>query len=108
MSRSLSTDLDRNLFTPDPIPVDPDTSGSSSDHILPQSPDRDSLTDSPFIVKPYPTRRQLARSPVTDSPTQRHVEGVYDRFLMATSGVKRVGKGYQSCHVKPVSTGVPS
>ena len=108
MSRSLSTDLDRNLFTPDPIPADPDTSGSSSDHILPQSPGHDSLTDSPFIVKPYPTRKQLARSPVMDSPTQRHVEGVYDRFLMATSGVKRVGKGYQSCHVKPVSTGVPS
>jgi len=44
-----------------------------------------------------------------DSPTQRHVEGVYDRFLMASSGVKRVGKGYQSCHVRPVfSTGKSS
>jgi serine/threonine-protein kinase GIN4 len=74
----------------------------------PQSPDRDSLTDSPFIVQPYPTRKQLVRSPAMDSPTQRHVEVVYDRFLMATSGVKRVGKGYQSCHVKPVSTGTPS
>ena len=107
-SRSLSTVFDRNLFTPDPIPADPDTSGSSSDHISPQSPDRDSLTDSPFIVRPYPTRKQVVRSPTMDSPTQRHVEGVYDRFLMATSGVKRVGKGYQSCHVKPVSTGPPS
>jgi serine/threonine-protein kinase GIN4 len=108
-SRSLSTVLDRDLFTPDPVPAaDPDTSGSSSDHISPQSPDRDSLTDSPFVVQPYPTRKQIARTAAMDSPTQRHVEGVYDRFLMATSGVKRVGKGYQSCHVKPVSTGVPS
>jgi len=39
-----------------------------------------------------------------DSPTRRDLEGVYDRFLMATSGVKRVGKGYQSYHVKPIST----
>ncbi|KAN0135253.1 hypothetical protein V8E53_006818 [Lactarius tabidus] len=107
-SMSLSTVLDRNLFTPDPIPVDPDTSGSSSDLMSPQSPDRDSLTDSPFVVEPYPTRKQAVRSPAMDSPTQRHVEVVYDRFLMATSGVKRVGKGYQSCHVKPVSTGPPS
>ncbi|KAF8262824.1 hypothetical protein EI94DRAFT_655407 [Lactarius quietus] len=107
-SLSVNTVLDRNLFTPDPIPADPDTSGSSSDHMSPPNPDRDSLTDSPFIVQPYPTRKQLVRSPAMDSPTQRHVEVVYDRFLMATSGVKRVGKGYQSCHVKPVSTGAPS
>ena len=39
-----------------------------------------------------------------DSPTRRDLEGVYDRLLMATSGVKRVGKGYQSSHVKPIST----
>ncbi|KAH9018435.1 hypothetical protein EDB85DRAFT_617178 [Lactarius pseudohatsudake] len=108
-SRSLSTVLDRNLFTPDPItPADPDTSESSSGHVSPQSPDRDSLMDSPFVVQPYPTRKQLVPSPAMDSPTQRHVEGVYDRFLMATSGVKRVGKGYQSSHVKPVSTSVSS
>ena len=107
-SRSLSTVLDRNLFTPDPIPADPDTSGSSSDFMSPQSPDRDSLTDSPFVVQPYPTRKQLVQSPAMDSPTQRHVEVVYDRFIMATSGVKRVGKGYQSSHVKPVSTSLPS
>ena len=74
----------------------------------PQTLDRDSLTDSPFVVQPYPTRKQLVCSPAMDSPTQRHVEVVYDRFLMATNGVKRVGKGYQSCHVKPVSMGTPS
>lgn len=39
-----------------------------------------------------------------DSPTRRDLEGVYDSLLMATSGVKRVGKGYQSSHVKPIST----
>jgi len=38
-----------------------------------------------------------------NSPTRRDLEGVYDRLLMATSGVKRVGKGYQSRHVKPIS-----
>jgi serine/threonine-protein kinase GIN4 len=29
------------------------------------------------------------------------MEGVYDRYLMATSGVKRVGKGYQSDYIPP-------
>ncbi len=33
------------------------------------------------------------------SPARRHLEGVYDRFLMATTGVKRLGKGYQSDNV---------
>lgn len=36
------------------------------------------------------------------SPGRRHVEGVYDRFLMATTGVKRVGRGYQSDNRGPV------
>jgi serine/threonine-protein kinase GIN4 len=88
------------------MPMHPDTSESSSDHITPHSPARNSLTDSPFVVQPYPPRQQTVTSPALDSPTQRHVEGVYDRFLMATNGVKRVGKGYQSCHVKPVSANV--
>ena len=88
------------------MPVDPDTSGSSSDRMSPQIPDRDSLTDSPFVVQPYPTRKVC--SPAMDSPTPCHVEIVYDHFLMATNGVKRVGKGYQSCHVKPILTDTPS
>jgi len=100
---SLSAVLDRDLFTPDPAPINPDTSESSSGH----SPTRNSLTDSPFIVHPYPSRKQAVTTPDIDSPTQRHIEGVYDRFLMATSGVKRVGKGYQSCHVKPISINSP-
>ena len=103
---SLSVVLDRDLFTPDPVPKDPDTSESSSDHVTANSPARDSLTDSPFLVHPYPSRNQAMTPPVIDSPTQRRLEGVYDRFLMATHGVKRVGRGYQSCHVKPVSINV--
>jgi serine/threonine-protein kinase GIN4 len=101
---SLSTVLDRDLFTPDPVPTDPDTSGSSDNHATAHSPGRDSLTDSPFLVHPYPSRKQAATPP--DSPTRRDLEDGYDRLLMATSDVKRVGKGYQSCHVKPISTNV--
>jgi serine/threonine-protein kinase GIN4 len=104
---SLSAVLDRDLFTPDPAPMDPDTSGSSDNHATAHSPGRDSLTDSPFVVHPYPSRKQAATPPAMDSPTRRDLEGVYDRLLMATSEVKRVGKGYQSCHVKPISTNMP-
>jgi serine/threonine-protein kinase GIN4 len=105
---SLSAVLDRDLFTPDPVQLDPDTSESSSDHVAAHSPGRNSLTDSPFVVHPYPSRRQAVASPDLDSPARRDVEGVYDRFLMATNGVKRVGKGYQSCHVRPIAKNVPS
>ncbi|KAK0504145.1 hypothetical protein EDD18DRAFT_1099375 [Armillaria luteobubalina] len=38
---------------------------------------------------------------IPDSPSQRRLEGVYDRFLMATSSVKRLGKGYQSDNPVP-------
>jgi len=104
----LSAVLDRDLFTPDPAPIDPDTSESSSDQLSPHSPGHNSLTDSPFLVHPYPARKQAVTSPSTDSPTRRDLEGAYDRFLMATSEVKRVGKGYQSCNVKPIPTSVSS
>jgi hypothetical protein len=62
------------------------------------------LTSSPFHVEPYPVRKSTSQIP--DSPYQRRVEGVYDRFLMATSGVKRLGKGYQSDNVGPVGNSV--
>ena len=101
----LSTVLDRDLFTPDPVPVDPDSSGSSNDLATAHSPN--SLTDSPFLVHPYPSRKQAVIPPAMDSPTRRDLEGAYDRLLMANSGVKRVGKGYQSRHVKPISINVP-
>jgi serine/threonine-protein kinase GIN4 len=105
---NLSAVLDRDLFTPDPLPMDPDSSGSSNDHATAHSPGRNSLTDSPFLVHPYPSRKQTVTPPAMDSPTRRDLEGTYDRLLMATSGVKRVGKGYQSCHVKPISTNMSS
>lgn len=103
---NLSAVLDRDLFTPDPVPIDPDSSWSSNDHATAHSPARNSLTDSPFVVHPYPSRKQAVTPPAMNSPTRRDLEGVYDRLLMATSGVKRVGKGYQSCHVKPISTNI--
>lgn len=53
------------------------------------------LTASPFHVEPYP-QRKFGDTIVLNSPDRRRVEGVYDRFLMSTTGVKRVGKGYQS------------
>lgn len=62
----------------------------------------DELTSSPCIVEPYPVRQ---RDPtLLDSPAQRRIEGVYDRFLMASTGVKRVGKGYQSEVSGPLQT----
>lgn len=57
----------------------------------------DELTASPLVVEPYPPRPTTGlASPIPDTPSRHRLEGVYDRFLMATSGVKRVGKGYQS------------
>ncbi|KAJ7195517.1 hypothetical protein GGX14DRAFT_376958 [Mycena pura] len=64
----------------------------------------DDLTSSPYHVEPYPARKPSAQlAPAPDSPSLRRLEGVYDRFLMATTGVKRVGKGYQSDNSGPVS-----
>ncbi|KAI9568574.1 hypothetical protein HD554DRAFT_2022186, partial [Boletus coccyginus] len=61
----------------------------------------DDLDSSPYHVEPYPPRK-LGEQVILESPDRRHLEGVYDRFLIATSGVKRVGKGYQSDNLKPV------
>ena len=65
----------------------------------------DGLNSSPYHVKPYPLRKSGEQVTI-NCPDRRHLEGVYDRFLMATSGVKRVGKGYQSENTKPVHTTV--
>lgn len=68
------------------------------------------LDASPLHVEPYPPRPASMQTPPPDSPTQRRIEGVYDRFLMATSGVKRLGKGYQSDNTGAVSmttSGIP-
>ena len=63
----------------------------------------DELTSSPCHVEPYPQRVKGSQdAPIPDTPSRHRIEGVYDRFLMATSGVKRLGKGYQSDNAGPV------
>ncbi|TFY76275.1 hypothetical protein EWM64_g7738, partial [Hericium alpestre] len=69
-----------------------------------KSPGNDSLTASPFHVQPYPARAPPRETPTMDTPTRHRVEGIYDRFLMATSGVKRVGRGYQSDNYAPTAS----
>ena len=74
------------------------------DTTLPRSKslDIDHLASSPVHVEPYPPRKSDGAPPaVTDTPSRRRAERVYDRFLMASSGVKRVGRGYQSDNVGP-------
>jgi len=61
----------------------------------------DDLCSSPYHVEPYPERKITFSDGLPDTTQQRKLEGVYDRFLMATSGVKRVGKGYQSDFIPP-------
>ncbi|KAF9242662.1 hypothetical protein BU15DRAFT_43932, partial [Melanogaster broomeanus] len=61
----------------------------------------DDLNSSPYHVEPYPPRKFVDQVAL-DSPDRQRLEGVYDRFLMATSGVKRLGKGYQSDNFRPV------
>jgi hypothetical protein len=91
--------LDKSVFIAPPISAQED----SSVPIVSPEKSFNSLTASPFHVEPYPPRRSSAQNiPVPDTPSQRRVESVYDRFLMATSGVKRLGKGYQSDNTGPV------
>ncbi|KAJ7625320.1 hypothetical protein DFH06DRAFT_1304939 [Mycena polygramma] len=99
-SPRLSDVLDRSLFIASPTRKTFDEEDRS--HTVERS--FDELTSSPFHVEPYPARKANApAAPVPDSPNLRRLEGVYDRFLMATTGVKRVGKGYQSNNSGPVS-----
>ncbi|KAI0061549.1 hypothetical protein BV25DRAFT_1916896 [Artomyces pyxidatus] len=100
----LSAVVDRNLFIAEPVKTSvPETPAPSIQVTVEGRTGHDSLTASPFVVQPYPPRERATASPTIDSPTQRRVEGVYDRFLMATSGVKRVGRGYQSDNIGPIS-----
>ncbi|KAA1475650.1 hypothetical protein DENSPDRAFT_883723 [Dentipellis sp. KUC8613] len=109
----LSAVVDKSLFLAEPsakpdLPAMPATPAhtiqiSSSNSTPVAAAANDSLTASPFHVEPYPARAaRITESPVMDSPTRHRVEGIYDRFLMATSGVKRVGRGYQSDNVGPM------
>ncbi|KAJ3528926.1 hypothetical protein NM688_g7927 [Phlebia brevispora] len=90
------------LVGKDALKRDPAVKKSMNERLTPITKN-DDLTSSPLHVEPYPPRpvSQIALS--MDSPAKRHVENVYDRFLMSTTGVKRVGKGYQSDNKGPVS-----
>ncbi|KAL1760194.1 hypothetical protein FB107DRAFT_270243 [Schizophyllum commune] len=68
----------------------------------------DELTSSPLHVEPYPARQSRTPDPLPDTPCRKRVEQVYDRFLMSSSGVTRLGKGYQSDARRPVSNTVSS
>ncbi|KAF8887180.1 hypothetical protein BD779DRAFT_1528545 [Infundibulicybe gibba] len=100
-SPRLSAVLDRSLFIATP-PLSRESREEPEMHdISPRHQSFDELTSSPLHVEPYPPRKSCNLE-VPESPVQRRLEGVYDRFLMATSGVKRVGKGYQSDNAGPV------
>ena len=97
--------LDRNLFIAPLLTSRDDLLDSksiSSEQVRETS--LDDLSSSPYhYVEPYPQRKRGSRDiPLPDTPTRHRIEGVYDRFLMATSGVKRLGKGYQSDNAGPV------
>ncbi|TBU59232.1 hypothetical protein BD310DRAFT_948155 [Dichomitus squalens] len=93
----LSTVVDKNLFISSPIQKVADEAAPRS---TPQSQrSKDALTESPLHVDTYPTKTAPKESIAIDTPAKRHLEGVYDRFLMSTTGVRRNGKGYQSENV---------
>ncbi|KAF9220880.1 hypothetical protein BS17DRAFT_786121 [Gyrodon lividus] len=101
-SPRLSTVLDRSLFVAPPVsPRFTEDVTATPGITRGRSIQFDDLNSSPYHVEPYPPRKS-ADQVVHDSPDRQRLEGVYDRFLMATSGVKRVGKGYQSDNFKPV------
>ena len=104
----LSQVLDRNLFIAPLLPSRDDLLDSQSDSSEQvQETSLNDLTSSPYIVEPYPQRvRGSHEPPIPDTPTRHRIEGVYDRFLMATSGVKRLGKGYQSDNAGPVCANI--
>lgn len=94
--------LDRNLFIA-PTSRDDLLDSQSISFEQVREASLDELTSSPCHVEPYPQRTRGNQDiPIPDTPSRHRIEGVYDRFLMATSGVKRLGKGYQSDNAGPV------
>ena len=102
----LSQVIDRSLFIAPLHTSRDDLLDSSIEHV--QEPSMDDLNASPCHVEPYPPRPRASQDAVAipDTPSRHRIEGVYDRFLMATSGVKRLGKGYQSDNLGPVGSGI--
>ncbi|KAL4250578.1 Serine/threonine-protein kinase ATG1 [Abortiporus biennis] len=96
LTRRLSAVVDKNLFI-----ADTSLSRNPSLDLL-NRPEVDDLMASPLQVSPYPQRPVSQVGAPLDTPAKKHVEGVYDRFLMSTTGVKRNGKGYQSDNIGPV------
>ncbi|KAG8214433.1 hypothetical protein J3R82DRAFT_9456 [Butyriboletus roseoflavus] len=102
----LSAVLDRSLFVAPPVsPRFTEDSVTTPEITRGRSIQFDDLNSSPYHVEPY-LLRNSGEQVILDSPNKRHLEGVYDRFLMATSGVKRVGKGYQSDNLKPAHNSI--
>ncbi|KAI0754696.1 hypothetical protein C8Q80DRAFT_1266285 [Daedaleopsis nitida] len=93
----LSAVVDKNLFiAPSPVHRTPTVQIAS---VSTPPRQQDELTASPLQVDTYPNKTAPKDSIALDTPAKRHLEGVYDRFLMSTTGVKRSGKGYQSENV---------
>jgi len=92
-NQRLSEMFDRSIFIATPL--------RPCENLESPHASADDLCSSPYHVEPYPERKITSFDGLPDTPQQRKLEGVYDRFLMATSGVKRVGKGYQSDFVPP-------
>ncbi|KAI6007998.1 hypothetical protein EDC04DRAFT_2778224 [Pisolithus marmoratus] len=91
----LSTVLDRSLFIAMPISPRP-VENLNND-----------LMASPYHVEPYPPYGSSELQNVPPSPERCHLEGVYDQFLMATTGVKHVGRGYQSDNFRLLQNTIP-
>ncbi|THH04511.1 hypothetical protein EW145_g5470 [Phellinidium pouzarii] len=100
VARTMSTPHLDDVFQVLATPSSPRTVAVARDPITrPLSP--------PKSPPPSNVLRESSSSPVLNSPNRRHIEGVYDRLLMAATGVKRVGRGYQSDVSVPAQQCVP-
>ncbi|KIM89475.1 hypothetical protein PILCRDRAFT_226626 [Piloderma croceum F 1598] len=108
-SPRLSAVFDKSLFIAPPIGHTEDISENDDTTAYTRSK---SLDFNHLQVKHHPPRELDGSPPVVlDTPNRRRIEGVYDRFLMATAGVKRGGRRNQSVslsHVKDVPSTSPS
>jgi hypothetical protein len=103
-SPRLSAVIDKSLFVKPPISHAEDESIANEDStfLRSRSLDFDRLTSSLVHARPSPRKSHGPPAAVIDTPNRRRMEGVYDRLLMATTGVKKVGRGYQSDNPGPL------